>query len=251
MIKNTIILLSFLVSLQWQMKAQQREEAPIDSALLSALRDPRERLGLLKLEKAGIDFMNTSDGYIEVGGPYNSVVISPTKGIVTGVGANPDRPHSTSFQRCILHRLADRFSIVRESGTLVDGYIRLVKLTDSRIPKKLLLHLEPSEYNFPVDDAASQHHARLRRAPDPGRRGWSGAHQRRPTHDRGRAAIDRLVGTEAVDLHRVVDHQLRRRQGIDQPWVTAQLFEIVRLTENLEVLRKLSPQVTRQWVAGI
>ena len=133
---------------------QQREDAPIDSALLSALRDSRERLGLLKLEKALIDFMNTSDGYIEVGGPYNSVVISPTKGMVAGASANPDRPHSTSFQRCILHRLADRFSIVRETGTLADGYIRLVKLKDSRIPKKLLLHLEPSEYNFPVDEAA-------------------------------------------------------------------------------------------------
>ena len=125
----------------------------IDSALLAALRDPRERIGLLRLEKAMIDFMNTSDGYIEVGGPYNSVVISPTGGVVAGANVTTDRPQTT-FQRCILHRLADRFAIVRESGTLVDGYIRLVKLKESKTPRKLLLHLDSSEYNPPVDETA-------------------------------------------------------------------------------------------------
>jgi SUZ domain len=128
------------------------DDDTIDSALLAALRDSRERLGLLKLENALIDFMNTSDGYIEVGGPYNSVVISPTSGMLSGSSVTSDRPQST-FQRCILHRLADRFSIVRESGNLVEGYIRLVKIKESRTPKKLLLHLDSKEYNCPVDEA--------------------------------------------------------------------------------------------------
>jgi hypothetical protein len=128
------------------------DDETIDSALLAALRDPRERLGLLKLENALIDFMITSDGYIEVGGPYNSVVISPTSGMLSGSSVSSDRPQST-FQRCILHRLADRFSIVRESGNLMEGYIRLVKIKESRTPKKLLLHLDSKEYNSPVDEA--------------------------------------------------------------------------------------------------
>jgi hypothetical protein len=128
------------------------DEGAIDSALLAALRDPRERLGLLKLEQAMVDFMNASDSYIEVGGPYNAIVISPTSGVIAGGSVISDRPQTT-FQRCILHRLADRFSIVRENGSLAEGCIRLVKLKESTTPKKLLLHLDPSEYNPSLDDA--------------------------------------------------------------------------------------------------
>ena len=52
----------------------------IDSALLAALRDPRERLGLLKLEQCLVDFCTKQplDAFIDVGGPYNSIVISPS-----------------------------------------------------------------------------------------------------------------------------------------------------------------------------
>jgi len=116
----------------------QSNNALVDSALLAAMRDSRERVALLRLEQVMIDFMNISDGYLEVGGPFNSVVLSPSKrnGLTQDVHGGG---RQTSFQRCLLHRLADRFGILREAGTLMEGSIRLVKQKDSRVPKKLLL----------------------------------------------------------------------------------------------------------------
>ena len=125
------------------------QEEPVDSALLAAMRDPRERLGLLKLEQAMMEFMKqTTDNYLEIGGYYNSMIISPSTGLITNApnNNNQDRRPATTFQRCILHRLADRFAITRESATMVEGYIRVVKGPDSSIPKQLLVDLDPSEY---------------------------------------------------------------------------------------------------------
>ena len=45
---------------------------------------------------------------------------------------------ATTFQRCILHRLADRFGIVRQPGSLLPGAIRLIKLPQSQVPTLLL-----------------------------------------------------------------------------------------------------------------
>lgn len=61
-----------------------QEEDVVDSALLSALRDPRERLALLKLEQVLIDFQEKqpNDPYIDVGGPYNTLVVSPSLGSI-------------------------------------------------------------------------------------------------------------------------------------------------------------------------
>jgi hypothetical protein len=48
----------------------------IDSALLSAMRDSRERLALLKCERVMVDFCNAPDVQeIDVGGSYNSIII--------------------------------------------------------------------------------------------------------------------------------------------------------------------------------
>lgn len=122
----------------------------IDSALLAALRDQRERVALLRLEQVMIDFMNAPEGYLEVGGPYNSVVVSPNTSSkrfqnAASLGNNDTGGRQTSFQRCLLHRLADRFGIVRETGTILEGSIRLIKQKDSKIPKVLLLdHIEES-----------------------------------------------------------------------------------------------------------
>jgi len=165
----------------------------IDSALLSALSDPREKYGLLRLEQTLVDFMNErSTGYIEVGGPNNSVVFGGQTGgrLASGssnigpctqlglsnIGENEGRiGKQTSFQRLCLHRLADRFNIVRESvsnaspgqasasfsveeirlpnqilstgnGSTIPGLIRLVKVKSSRIPKNLLIDLDVSTY---------------------------------------------------------------------------------------------------------
>jgi hypothetical protein len=46
-----------------------------------------------------------------------------------------------------VHRLADRFGIIRENGSVLEGSIRLIKLPTSKKPDRLLRDLDPSEYN--------------------------------------------------------------------------------------------------------
>ena len=139
----------------------------IDSALLAALRDPRERLGLLKLEQILIDFLEKQpqDLYVDIGGPYNSTVISPTLGYIgqqpqqlqamaqaQADGSNAGRPQTT-FQRCILHRICDRFNMTRENSYTTDAYgcylIRVRKGPNSKKPPRRLLNVKESEYQIP------------------------------------------------------------------------------------------------------
>ncbi|GKY90987.1 hypothetical protein MPSEU_000071500 [Mayamaea pseudoterrestris] len=120
-------------------------DAEIDSALQAALRDPRERLSLLKLEQSVIDFVNSAADWLEVGGLGNAIIIGPS--VTQQAMLSPDYRPATSFQRCICHRLADRFNIVRENGVTVDGFIRLIKLPDSRIPTLLLQNVDVSVYD--------------------------------------------------------------------------------------------------------
>jgi len=118
----------------------------IDSALQAALRDPRERVALLRLETVFCDFMESDAGWVEVGGPFNSVVVSPVPSLSKPRQQQADG-RQTSFQRCILHRLADRFGIVRENGSLLENSIRLIKMPDSCIPKVLLQNVEVAPEN--------------------------------------------------------------------------------------------------------
>lgn len=144
-------------------KSQTRlSDKDVDSALLSALRDNRERMALLRLEQTIIDFMMDKNcEYMDVGGPFNSIAI---KGTIDGVdlenciSRNCDYGgRQTSFQRLCLHRLADRFKIIREqiqypptdSGYYSYGLIRLVKTKESRIPKVKLLGIDLSHYDSP------------------------------------------------------------------------------------------------------
>lgn len=143
-----------------------QEEDVVDSALLSALRDPRERLALLKLEQVLIDFLEKQpdDPYLDVGGPYNTLVVSPSLGSIGdasflgGGGINTTvtfRPQTT-FQRCLLHRLCDRFRMTREKSHVSDGfgyYIRVVRCPDSARPPRLLVDVPPSEYVMELDSA--------------------------------------------------------------------------------------------------
>ena len=153
----------------------------VDSALLSALRDKRERMALLRLEKNLIEFMNDKNcGFMEVGGAGNSTVIRGASG-GSGSGSGPNSPDAdngnvvargqvngmnvyngndggvgrqTSFQRLCLHRLADRFNIVREQGynnpnnhtNNNPALIRLVKVKESRIPSVKLIDLDLTQY---------------------------------------------------------------------------------------------------------
>ncbi|KAL3925485.1 MAG: hypothetical protein SGILL_000377 [Bacillariaceae sp.] len=151
----------------------------VDSALLAALRDARERIALLKLEQVLIEYLERhqpQERYIDVGGPYNSMVVSPTQGqlgvpmqeihagilnlgegnVIQGNGPNSFRPQTT-FQRCILHRLCDRFRMTREKSYVDDGfgyYIRIVRQPDSCMPPRLLSTLPSSEY-APVHESTS------------------------------------------------------------------------------------------------
>jgi len=117
----------------------------VDSALISAMRDPRERVAVLKLEQSMLEFMrNTELQTINVGGSYNSVVVGlrPSQSIpeYTTIG------RATSFQRCCLHRLCDRFKISRESIDM--DWISLIKTEQSSVPQGLLIDLVPSQYTL-------------------------------------------------------------------------------------------------------
>jgi len=157
----------------------EANDKQVDSALLSALRDKRERIALLRVEKNLIDFMNDKTcGYMEVGGQGNSIVIRGASGGGCGSSdgdvenSNGTTPTSrtqgnhggdnsnaggrqTSFQRLCLHRLADRFNIVREQGYHNPnnyanpnlGLIRLVKIKESRIPTVKLINLDLTHYD--------------------------------------------------------------------------------------------------------
>lgn len=132
-------------------RSDDGEVPGIDSALMSALRDPRERLPLFRLEKALVEWMQQGDGeWIEVGGPFNSRIWKQQQ--VEVPNNDMVRPGtSTSFQRCVLHRLADRFGIVREQGSY--DMIRLIRLPESRIPNELLQDLDPSTYSTAENEA--------------------------------------------------------------------------------------------------
>lgn len=120
----------------------------VDSALLTALCDAKERKALVRLESVLVDFMkDPSLPSIDVGGAFNSIVVglrpqqqtaedqTPTASASGGDTSEDDATtfvpsqsqgvqdllsqyqrgiRQTSFQRLILHRLADRFNIVRE-----------------------------------------------------------------------------------------------------------------------------------------
>ncbi|KAL3822489.1 hypothetical protein ACHAXA_002507 [Cyclostephanos tholiformis] len=165
----------------------------VDSALLSALCDPRERKALLRLEQIMVDFINDkSSGSMEVGGAFNAIalnqnVVDDGSQNCYGEAASDGQLHvvsqqghqeflyqqqrglrQTSFQRLILHRLADRFNIFREqilhpnvgAGNrnergLLDmgmgaqqffspGLIRLVKMNESSVPTHLLIDIDLS-----------------------------------------------------------------------------------------------------------
>ena len=58
------------------MNMTMNNDKQVDSALVSALRDKRERMALLRLEKNLVEFMNDKNcGFMEVGGAGNSTVI--------------------------------------------------------------------------------------------------------------------------------------------------------------------------------
>eukprot|EP00977_Amphora_coffeiformis_P021543 scaffold9455_cov163-Amphora_coffeaeformis.AAC.2 len=111
-------------------RSNKESFSTIDSALQSGLRDSRERVALLRLEQALIDFM-TGDprvGWMEVGGPANSLVLLPNK---NPPAAAPGSIYQSSFHRLLVHRLSDRFGIVREKGLILENSLRLIKVPES------------------------------------------------------------------------------------------------------------------------
>jgi hypothetical protein len=137
----------------------------IDSALVAAMKDDRERVALWRLETTLCEFLdtnknNTAGAWLEVGGPWNSIVVTdPTLNQKLSLKQQaPQAQHAgrqTSFQRCLVHRLADRFGIVRETGQVLEGSIRLIKLADSKIPVPLLQDLDLNAYSAASASAVS------------------------------------------------------------------------------------------------
>jgi hypothetical protein len=142
-----------LISSDESITTAQSNESLIDSALISALSDPRERVALLRCEQHFVTFLQSPDiTEILVGGSYNSIIHGltlsqqqPANAVVTmpGVvawnnqGTFPSiNSRPTSFQRCWLHRLADRFGIVRESVNT--EWIKCQKTSQSAMPAQLL-----------------------------------------------------------------------------------------------------------------
>ena len=121
--------------------------ASIDSALQSGLKDPRERVALLRLEQALLDFMTMDPpvGWMEVGGPANSLVLLPNR----PPPAVPPGVYQSSFHRLLVHRLSDRFGIVREKGMILEKSLRLVKVPGTKVPSTLLRDLDPASYAAP------------------------------------------------------------------------------------------------------
>ena len=150
-------------SVQQQKQQQEQSTAQnIDSALCAGMKDPRERAALFRLEVCYQDFCKSSSSWMDVGGAYNRcIVLGP---ITDETEANSDptlssssqpphqQPpqsalmlgHQTSFHRLLVHRLADRFGIRRES--LIPNTIRLFKGPNTQIPSVLLQNLEPALY---------------------------------------------------------------------------------------------------------
>lgn len=139
--------------------------ATVDSALLSALLDPRERRALLRLERVLAEFTDSALNSIEVGGAFNTIVLGENEGVDRGYKLeecmNPQNVQEfqfqqsrglrqTSFQRLILHRLADRFGIVREvipqNENIVTSLnlIRLIKTEESCVPERMVAEVDPS-----------------------------------------------------------------------------------------------------------
>ena len=154
-----------------------KDDKEIDSALISALRDNKERMALLRLEQNLIDFMNDKNcASMQVGGPFNTSIIKGANinmgycgedlthtldggnantnanatiqpkqsgGVMNGYGSNVDNIRAgrqTSFQRLCLHKLADRFNIDRPKMNNRNGN----GLTSSSTPHIRLLKVEES-----------------------------------------------------------------------------------------------------------
>jgi len=141
---------------------------PVDSAIVAALRDARERAALFRLENALVDFINecqsrnfnTADEsyqeYMDVGGPSFSIILTgnsntPTTAPTTA-GSNAVLLRQSSFQRLVMHRLADRFGILRRQSPLSTANIplmRLIRVSSSFIPNPLISDLDWSPFANP------------------------------------------------------------------------------------------------------
>jgi len=100
------------------------EMSGMDAALLSAWRDPRERRTLFRLEQLLVDFMASSEVERNVS----------------------SQKLSNNFQRLLLHRLADRFGVSRETISNYDKQqlqttLRLIKTEYSIVPSPLFIDI--------------------------------------------------------------------------------------------------------------
>lgn len=129
----------------------------IDSALCAGLKDPRERANLFRLEQCYIDFCNSTSLWMDVGGAYNRMILMgpSASGEESARLQQPSNlpGHQTSFHRLLVHRLADRFFIRRESRGIT--CIRLFKCPETAIPAVLVQNLDPAIYYPPEENSVT------------------------------------------------------------------------------------------------
>ena len=150
----------------------------VDSALLTALCDSKERKALVRLESILVQFMkDTSVASIDIGGAFNSIVVGlrqqqsaenencPAEG---GISNEEDATtfvpsqsqglqdllnqyqrgiRQTSFQRLILHRLADRFNILREQINNVNPAAATITAAERNTSERGLLDVGGNNNN--------------------------------------------------------------------------------------------------------
>jgi hypothetical protein len=111
----------------------------LDSCLIAALQDSRERIGVLNAEQALIAFCSRhSEAFLEMGGSYNSICLyaSATSTLLP----EQQQQQPSSFQRCWLHRLCDRFGYThREHGTVLA--VRIYQTENAKVPATLIRNM--------------------------------------------------------------------------------------------------------------
>eukprot|EP01039_Chlorochromonas_danica_P002247 gene2247-2461_t len=102
-----------------QEEGAELTEEPIDSALLSAMDNPRERMALFQIEDSILKFVRSSDRMMEM------------------------PPGLNSFRRLLTHRVGQRFGLNRTVSDAVNEYgergIILYKTLTTTIPRTLLI----------------------------------------------------------------------------------------------------------------
>lgn len=106
------------------------DDEPLDSAVLEALRNPRERMNVLNAENSILNFVRSGESIMEI------------------------PPISNSFRRLIIYRVAQRFRLTH--GTSGDGGILLYRTSESHVPQQLLIDMKITNNSAQSQESSQQ-----------------------------------------------------------------------------------------------